>query len=520
MILWGYNPSGTTESGLMIRQIFDAKEKGAKLIVIDPLLTPLAAKADIWGQIRPGTDCALALAMLNVIVNEELYDRDFVNKWTYGFEKLEEHIQEFPPEKMEKITWIKAEVIREIARTYATYKPACIYDGNGLDQYPNCVQTARAICILRAITGNLDVPGGDLIPDTIPTVDITLKGMLPKGVKPVDDFPLFREFTGQVPAPSVIDAILTGKPYPIKAMIVQGGNPALTLANSTKVREALRKLEFLVVMDLFFTRTAELADIILPAATSFEKTGLTAYPSLRTNFIMLQQKVIEPLGESWPDWKFWFELAKKMGYRQEFPWKDVEEAIDELISPSGLTVAKLKEGPILLPRRYKKFEEKGFPSIPSGKVQIYSEILKDHGFEPLPTYIEPPETPTSRPELLGKYPLMGVCWPRSVYVHTQHRNVPWLRSLDPDPLVRINPKDANERNIEDGCAVIITSPRGSIKVKAKVTQKVPLGIVAISWGWGQTIIEANINDLTDDTVRDPITGTTPNRLFLCEVQKI
>ncbi|RLI05686.1 formate dehydrogenase [Candidatus Bathyarchaeota archaeon] len=518
IVLWGANPPGTAEGGLRVGQIFNAKEKGAKLIVVDPLLTAMAAKADLWLQLRPGTDCALALAMINVIINEELYDKEFVDKWVEGFDKLKEHVQQYTPESVEKITNVKADLIREAARLYATIKPACLYDGNAVDHQINSVQTTRALAILRALTGNIDIPGGDLIPTMIPTVDIRLMDRLPKDVKPVGDYPLMFQYR-HLPAPAVIDAILTEKPYPIKAMIVQGGNLAVVLANVTKTREALQRLDLLVVMDLFMTRTAELADIVLPAATSFEKTGLTAYPAARTPFVLLEQKVIEPIGEAWPDWKFWFELGRKLGYKEEFVWEDVEEAIDEQIKPSGLTVDQLKKGPVFLPVTYKKYEEKGF-NTPSKKVEFYSKLLEKYGYNPLPTYVEPPETPISKPDLAKRYPLMGVCWPRDVYVHTQHRNIPWLRMFEPEPSVRINPKDAEKRGIKDGDLVEASSPRGSIKVKAIITERVPEGLVAFVWGWGETDPEADLNRLTNDADRDPIAGSTSNKLFLCEIRKV
>jgi len=518
IILWASNPSGTAEGRLRVGQIIEARESGSKIIVVDPILTSLAAKADIWAQIRPGTDCALALSLINVIIEEGLYDKEFVEKWTEGFSKLREHVSAYSPQKVEKITSIKAETIKKIARAYAKNKPACLYDGNGIDQQINSVQTARAICILRSIIGNIDVPGGDLIPNTIgeKTVDIRLIDRT-QNVKPVGNYPIMFQ-PRELPGPSVIDAILTSKPYPIKALIVQGCNPAVTLANTAKTKEALSKLELLVVMDLFMTRTAELADIVLPAATCFERTGLTQTPSLSTPFVLLQQKVIEPLAESWPDGKFWFELAKRMGYTKEFPWENVEEAIEEQIKPSGLTVARLKKGPVFLPITYGKFEQNGF-NTPSRKIQLYSESLKEYGYDPLPRYVEPPETPISRPDLAEKYPLMALCWPRDVYVHTQHRNIPWLRIFDPEPSVKIHPKDAEKREIANGDTVTIRSPRGSITVKATITERVPIGAVALAWGWGEAVPEADLNSLTDDSIRDPIAGSTSNRLFLCEVEK-
>ncbi len=518
IVLWAANPSGGNSGGLFIGKIMKARDRGAKIIVVDPILTPIAAKADLWAQIRPQTDAALALGMINLIIQEELYDKQFVEKWTEGFSKLKEHVASYTIKKVEKITSIKADIVKEMAISYATNKPSCIYDGNGIDQMTNSVQTARTLCILRSITGNIDVAGGDLIPNTIKMTRLGLNDQKRKDVTSVGQhYPLMSQF-GNIPGQLLVDSIMTSKPYPIRALIVQGGNPVVTLANAAKVKEAFSRLELLVVMDLFMTRTAELADVILPAASSFERTGLTGNPSQSSNYVILQKKVIEPIGESWPDWKFWFELAKKLGYSKEFPWKDVEEAIDELIKPSGLTVAQLKDGPISLPITYRKFEKYGF-GTPSEKVQLYSKILEDHGYDPLPSYIEPAETPVSRPDLAAKYPIQGICWPRDVYVHTQHRNISWLRILDPEPSVKIHPEDAVERKILNGDIVTIKSPRGKVRVKAHVTRRTPHGVVALVWGWGQASPEADLNLLTDDSKKNRIAGSTSNRLFLCQVEK-
>lgn len=518
IVLWAVNPTGANEGGLRIGRIIDARERGAKLIVVNPILTDLAAKADIWARIRPGTDCALALGMLHVIINHDLYDKEFVDTWTSGFDRVRQHVQQYTPEKVSSITSLDAKTIYDLATMYALNRPACLYEGNAIDQRVNSVQTARAICILRAVTGNLDVQGGDLMPDTLTFADLRLSERMPSDAKPAGEYPLMYQ-QRQYPLQPVIDAILTGKPYPIKAMIVQGGNPAVVMANSERTKKALEKLELLVVMDFFMTRTAELADVVLPAATSFERAGLTAYPAMRTNFILPLQKAIEPVGESWPDWKLWFELGKRMGYREEFPWDDVEQALDELLKPSALTMAGLKKNPVMLPRYYKKYQKKGFPALPSGKVQIFADALKQWGYEPLPSYVEPTESPLSTPEIAAKYPLTAICWPRSVYVHSQLRNLQWLRALDPEPLVRIHPDDAMPRSIKDGEAVVTTSPRGSIRVKARLTRRVSRGVVAFTWGWGETIPGASLNKLTDNSARDQIAGSTPNNLFLCEIKK-
>ncbi|MBL7178045.1 MAG: molybdopterin-dependent oxidoreductase [Desulfobacteraceae bacterium] len=519
IVLWGSNPAGTAEMGFRVGQIIQAQEDSAKLIVIDAILSPMASKADIWLQPWPGSDSALALGMLNVIITEQLYDKDFVREWTHGFKKLSEHVRQYTAEKVAEITGIEVSSIREVARTYATIKPACLYDGNALDQYCNSFDMARSFCLLRAITGNLDVPGGEWFLQSVAKADLTLMDQLPGDVKPAYDYPLMFQSRHGHPI-AIMDAILTGKPYPVRAMLVQGANPALTVANSSKVQRALRDLDLLVVMDLFITRTTMLADIVLPAATSFEKSDLTAYPGDRTDWVFPQKKVIEPRGESWPDWKLWFELGKHMGYEKYFPWNDIEDALDERLKPQGATFTGLKSKPLQIQRRYYKYRENGFPGMPKGKVQLYSETLKNFGYNPLPVHVDPPESEKTRPDIAKRYPLVAIRWPMNLYVHTQHRNLLWLRQYDPCSLVRINPIDADAHGITNGDQVEIETLRGKIKMTAQVTRRVPPGVVGISWGWGEASHESGVNMLTDDEHRNPVAGSTSNHYFLCQVRAI
>ncbi|HLA28813.1 MAG TPA: molybdopterin-dependent oxidoreductase [Syntrophales bacterium] len=521
MVEWGSNSMNTNLS--LSEAIEGALKNGAKLIVVDPIKTKLASKADIWLQPRPGTDGALALSMLNVIIDEELYDKEFVKDWTIGFEELVQFIKDYPPERGEEISLVPAQSIKEAARLYATNKPSCLWEGNGLDQHTNVVQTVRALAILKSITGNIDVPGGSIFPPHLRTADIRMKEKLPKEKAKIrlDGHELFYPMFDMVSYPSVIDAMLTGDPYPIKAGMVMGGNPLVTLANTQRAREAFKRLDFLVNIDIFMTRTGEIADLVLPAATYFEKTGLT-FRGLAGGYLLLQQKAVE-MEECWPDWKILFELAKRLGYEKEFPWRDVEEAIEEQIKPSGLTVEKLKESPegvYYQEMRYKTYETQGFMT-PSGKVEIYSKTFQEKGYDPLPVYKEPLESPYSQPELAKKYPLIGTSEGKSrAFVHTTSRNIPSLRKLDPEPLVKLHPKDAENYGIKDEDRVKVSSARGSIQMKAKVVKAALPGVVVIPWGWGQALPEANFHNLTDDMARCPISGATSSRAFLCEIEKI
>jgi len=414
ILLWGFNPFTSCVANLG-RRILDAKDRGAKLVAIDPRFSAAAAKADLFVRPRPGTDGALALGMLNVILSEHLYDRAFVEKWTYGFDKLKESVQQYTPERVEEITWVSAPDIREIARLYATTKPACItVGGNGIDQHTNSVQTSRAISILIAVSGNLDQPGGNVFVPRPSLTDIRLVDKLPPESKAVDKHPLYYRLSS-VPGSDMVDTLLSGEPYPLKAMIVMAGDPARSLSETARVREALNKLDFLVVHDLFMTAAAELADIVLPATSCFESSQLCTYPyhaapPIGTQMIALRNKVVDPPGECHSDFEFVFELAKKLGCGDYFPWETAEEAFNEELKPTGITIEALKEHPegiqkTINPQElYLKYERQGF-ATPTKKVELYSTIFEKFGYDPLPTFNEPGESPISRPDLAQQYPI-------------------------------------------------------------------------------------------------------------------
>lgn len=517
IIMWASNPTASMRPAEMMtygrfdKVIHKAKRRGAKLIVIDPRYTEMAAMADEFLQINPGTDAALGLAMLNVIINEGLYDKEFVANWTIGVEDLAKHVRPATPEWAEKITWIPSDKIREIARIYATTKPASIREGNGLDMHTNVVDSVRLTGILTAITGNLDVPGGNVflpMPKGAPCPSLHPEGK-PLGA---DKYPLY----AKAPFPAVVDAILTGEPYQPKAMIVYHGNPLLINANEAKIRRALEKLEFLVVYDVFVSATAELADIVLPDASDFERFGYQVYSSSRGGVVALRQKVIEPIGESRPVFEVEYELAQRLGLAEFYPWKTTKEWIDYKLKPSGINLEDLKKQPIICvtaPLEYRKYLNNGFNTL-SKKVEFFSERLKNHGYEPLPIYRKPAGSPGD------KYPLIGTTRRPGIYVHTRFRNLPMLHKKQPDPLVRLHPQDAQLRGIEEDSWTVVESPQGRIQMKAKVTPETRPGMVIIDFGWGNPWDKgANVNILTSDDERDPICSATSNRRFVCEVKR-
>jgi len=517
MILWGYNPQESNITDMV--QITPARKKGAGLIVIDPRRTALAREADIHAQIRPGTDSALALGLINVIIAEQLYDQAFVQQWTVGFDKLAERARHYSPEEVERITWVPADTVREIARMYATSKPATVAQGVPMDHCIGGIQNSRAISILIAITGNLDVPGGNIY---IPSLRMT--GMRVKGAVSQDevigaDYPIFNRFVGETSCAPVADAILTGKPYPVKAMIVFAANPVLTWPNANKVSQAFSQLDFMVVSDLFMTETAKLADIFLPATTFWEEEALKDYYFVGLPLVLLASRVVEPLGECRDNWKIWAELGKRMGYADYFPWKSTAEFLDALIEPSGISLEQLKERPSGVwygdSSRKQKYLEKGL-NTPSGKVELFSELMANYGYDPLPGFVDPLQDLVDNPGLAADYPLILTGGTRiSPFTHSRHRNVARLKKLAPYPTVEINTGTARNSNISDGDWVVVESPRGSIRLRARTSEDIHPRVVSIPHGWD----EANVNLLTDDEARDPISSYPGYRSVMCRVMK-
>lgn len=516
VVVWGINPEQSDIN--QARDISLARRQGAKLIVIDPRRIPLAKEADIYAQIRPGTDSALALGLLNVIIGEELYNKEFVEKWTVGFDKLREHVKRYSPEVTERITWVPAETIRQLARMYANSKPATITQGVPLDHCTNGVETSRAISILITITGNLDVHGGNTYNPPLKQASLRIKGNVSVDEAIGAVYPIFGKFTGETTSMPVPDAIITEKPYPVKALIVQGGNPVLTWPNTNKVIDAFQKLDLLVVSDLFMTETAKLADIFLPAASFFEEEILKEYTTNGLPLITLGNKAIEPLGDCLEDWKVWAELGKRMGYDSYFPWQSADELFDTLLKPTGITLGQLKENPggvVFHELGQKDYLKQGL-ATPSGKVEIFSQVMADYGYNPLPTFTEPLESLVGQSALANKYPSILISGPRiSVYTHSRFRNIGRLRKLVPEPLVEINSDSAKEMGIGNGDTVIIESPRGNVKLRTKLTEDIHPKVVSIQHGWN----EANANILTDDERRDPISAYPGFKSVICRVTK-
>jgi len=524
IVVWGKNDRNTAPGAF--EAIQHARQNGARLVVIDPVKTSLAAMADIWLQIKPGHDGPLAMAMIHEIIESNLYDADFVAEQTTGFKTLQEAAAQFTPENVAERLWLNSGDIREAARLYARTKPACIIDGNGLDMQLQTFQATRAVCILRALTGNVDRDGGDFIPQPVPAHNIQLKQRLPSDTRPVtSEYRLFDEFHptwGRHAQSCLVDAMVDHRPYPVKMLVVQSGNPAVTMTDSNRVVQGLKNLDCLVVIDLFMTQTAKLADVILPASSCFEKTQLNR-AVIRNSPVILQNQVMECRGQSWPDWKIVFELGRRLGLKEEFPWETVEEAIDYQLEPSGITVDTLRQNPAGVraePLEFEKYRSRGF-ATPSGKIELYSDRLHEEGHSPVPFLFGELDEPISFAQEIYDDPMIGISGERpNRFTHTQFHTIPSLIKREPEGYVDLHRDDAGRKGIENGDAVQVATPRGQVRMKARISDKVHSGSALIAWGWGDVDPNASLNNLTDDDRRDPITGTPSARSFMCTVNKV
>jgi anaerobic selenocysteine-containing dehydrogenase len=575
--------------------------------------------ADMWLEVHPGTDGVLALSMLNVMIEENLYDYEFVRDWTNGsflvrsdtgdllkaselvdggdpasyvvldskrgtpqiyipgtvpppnavldgiymlelvngkkveckpvFRLLREITRGYKPDIAEEITCLAKDKIINAARTFATVKPSCWFSWNGIEQSTNASQTNRAICILYALTGNLDTPGGNVILPRLPVNPIDGRSFLnPEAEKKRLGFkerPLGPAGTvGSIQSYDVYRAILGGNPYPIKALIGFGGNLVMSNPPALLAKEALSKLDFHVQADLFLTPTAELADIVLPVASSWESwhVGVNVDTRASKSYIQLRPAVASPQHESWPDMKIIFELAKRLGMGDKFWGGNIEAGFNYQFAPSNVTVEELKMHSgiisIDLLMEYKKYNKKGEDnkflgfSTPSRKIEIYSQTFKDSGYDPLPIWKEPPIIRSARTSFTEKYPLILTGGKVVEYCHSQHRAMPSLRKRVPHPFLEINLLKGKELGVKDGDWILLESPYGGITLQAKLKEGIPYTVVCTQHGWWQSCPEldlpgydsysaegANVNLLYSTEEIDPISGSLPLKGYPVNVRQ-
>ncbi|HWQ76484.1 MAG TPA: molybdopterin-dependent oxidoreductase [Syntrophomonas sp.] len=573
ILIWGNNPIVSNGDGFFGHWIVDCMKLGTKLMVVDPRLTWLASRAEHWLQLRPGTDTALVLSMLNVIINEDLYDHEWVEKWGYGFDDLKERVQQYPPEKVAEITWVPADQIIAAARAFAAAKPAALQWGLAVDTAVSGVATAHALLSMAAMCGNLDVPGGTMIARSAYHSEATYmfgRWNLPEGIEekqigrtepaasPVHAAGGSQEFQSD----AMLRAIETGIPYPIKMLWMQTTNPIANMAaEAPRVYDAMKKVPFNVVVDLFMTPTAvAAADLVLPAAMSCERVGARTWW-----WPMRAITKVSQYEEAKSDEQIILDIGKRL--RPEcFPWDNEEDFISFVINPyrqagdqairfqanavetqtmtwpkeADFDYEELKKAVIKWPDdwSYNKYEkgllrgdgQPGF-NTPSGKYEFSSLLFEMWDIDPLPAHEEPPESPVSTPELFKEYPLVLTSGARSwEFFHSEHRQQETMREFHPDPLVEINPETAAALGIQDGDWVWIENMRGKCRQKVRLSPALHPKVVSAEHGWWFPekaaaepslfgVFDSNINNLTQQEANGPTGFGAPYKNQICKIYK-
>jgi len=548
--------------------ILEELGKGSKLIVLDPRRTATTERADIWLRLRPGTDTAVLMGMINVIIQENYYDKEFVTKWCHGFEELKKRAEEYPLDKVEQISWVPAEKIRNAARMFATIKPATAWNHMGIEHLTNGIEALHCRFILPAITGNLDVRGGNMLyglhPTFISNHEIEMVDHFPEVQKKkalgADRFKLMAwpgydlikmnakkgwgYFIGSshtlfAHAPTTYRAMITGKPYPLKAALTVGANPMVTQGNTKLVYKALKNLDLHVVMEYWLTPTAELADYVLPAASWLERpeiyTASDASSWIEVGEASLPH-IVPGKYDRRRDYDLYRELGMRLGQKEYWPWETLEDAYSARLAPLGYNLHDFvhQHNGFDMPRpQERKYEKMGF-STSTGKVELYSVVMEKLGYDPLPRYYEPPESPISQPELAREFPYILITGGRhQPFYHSEHRQIESNRKRHPHPLMQLHPDTAKEHGIEEGDWVWVETPRGRMKQKCQYMSELDRSVVHVQHGWwfpeepGEEpwlhgVWKSNCNILTDD---DPdacneMSGGWPLRAGLCRFYKV
>ena len=497
IFVWGNNPLIANADGNLGHWVVDCMKRGSKLIVVDPRLTWLAAKADLWLQIRPGTDSMLALSMGKYIMENGLYDHEFVEKWCYGFEEYEKACEPYNLDWASEVTWLDKEDIIAAAK-YMSEKPTAVQWGLAIDMNLQCVTASQALCNLWCITGQIDIPGGMITVHDPYNTEV----WLPPDPREVFTPEQEKERIGsnyemitnsgmvQCQADSMIDQLVTGRPFKIRAAWIQSTNPLACCAQDPepRVEKGLRNCEFVVGVDCFMTPTLMAnCDVVLPLCFYPEREGLRSV----WYYIQNTNKACEPMGESKDDFQINWELGRRWN-KDLWPGETLEEYFSYLIKEAGITYDKSRKLNWIYPEfHYRKFEKGeqrpdgkvGF-NTPTGRIELWSTLLASWGQKPLPYFEEPPMSPYSQPELYKEYPLVLTTGARHYEsFHSEHRQMSRLRSRLPQPQFEIHPDKAAELGIEDGDWCWIESPIGRCREVAKVTPIVDPRVVQADHGW-------------------------------------
>lgn len=543
VIIWGANlaHTGGTFTGIKRNAFNKAVAAGCKVVVIDPKnieIWPekgmLASDADYWIRPRPNSDGLLAMGMIKVIIEEKLYDENYIKEWCTGFNELRDEMETFTLDDIERLTWVPRQQIREVARVYATNRPGIIGWGNALEGSSQAFQTCRAIAILRGICGNVNTPdGGEHEVESAPITPpgrFMFGGPLRERLKECPRSPE-RTIGGKfklalrsmyVPTESFVKALLDEEPYLPKAALAILTNPVLSYPDTKKTYQAFMKLDFFVVSELFHTPTTAIADIVLPAATIHEHDTLGYWPAWY-GCARAHPKLVDPPGEAWPDIKIVNELAKRVGLAKYF-WDDEKEALDYMLEPAGISWEKFRDEIRYLEAKskYNPHRVVGYQT-PSGKVEISSSLLKDMGYSSIPKFKELVEPLSGKFELTEEYPLIMTDYKSEVFMLSGFRNIKELRRKSPPPTVFMNAETAKELGFEDGDWVCIETRQGKVEQRLMTDPKVHPKVVNTAFGWGGTeeFEACNMNVLTDcNPPYDAQTGSVTIRGYPCRVSKV
>lgn len=506
ILIWGNNPVVTNSDGMYGHWVVDCLKRGSKAITVDPRRTWIANRSELFLQIRPGTDAALAMGMLNYIITEELYDKEFVDLWCYGFDELAERVAEFTPEKTEEITWIPADTIREAARMFAQADAAIVQWGVAVDMTKETLPAGQAISALFEITGNIDNPGGMVAP---PSIIFSTGGWGHEYLQKEDrkkkigneQYPFYRGAMQIASTDECINTMETGKPYPLKGLWLQAVNPlACTGPDPKRTLAALNTLDFIVSVDLFMTPTAmAVADVVLPAATCAERDGIRLGDGTQRGET-INKAVLNSNCRS--DMQINLEIGKRFN-AEAWPWENVEEMYSSILEETGLTFAEMQEkAPAYPPFTYRKYEkgmlrpdgQVGF-FTKTGRIELFSTVFQALQLDPLPYFEEPVPGPTSTPELYEEYPLVLTTGARQLGLfHSEHRQIEHLRAMHPEPLIYMHPDTAARYGVAEGGWVWVENDKGRAKRVVELTTTLDPRVCSTDHGWWYPEAPAEVDE--------------------------
>lgn len=542
IMVWGNNPLIANSDGFYGHWVVDSMKRGSKLIVVDPRLTWLAYKAEYWLQIRPGTDAALAMGMLNVIINEDLYNHEFVKDWCYGFDELTEAVKDYTPAKTAEITWIPEDKIIAAARAWASGKNGIVQWGLAVDTTKESLPAAQAIGALWQIMGFCEKPGCMIVPPEILAYSGGFGGELVteemnKHRIGLDKYSLLSMGFQVASSDEVMKTLETEEPYKLHGAWFQTTN-FLTCTSPDPERSirAWRTLDFIVFVDIFMTPSAmALADVFLPACTYPERNGIRVGDGAQRGETI--NKVIQSPGPK-SDMEINLELGRRFN-PEAWPWESVEEMFTSVLECTGYSFSELQEvAPAYIPFEYERHKkgllradgEPGFNTT-TGRLELWSVFYDMANLSPVPYFEEPTESPVSTPELYERYPFVLTTGARNWFMfHSEHRQVPHLRAQRQWPIVEMNPKAAKKLGLKDGEWVWLENSRGRCKRVLKVTEMIDERVLMTDHAWWfpegerkdyfDTMLDLNVNKLLNSYLPGKSGFGANYKSMLCRVYRV